>query len=68
MSERVITFKIDSKMDEVFDKLKKHFHASSRAEVLRKAIALLEVASDAEDDGAEIILRKDTEEKQVVVR
>ena len=49
-----ITFKTDSETIEMLEELKKHFRASSRAEVLRKALALLELAREAEQQDREL--------------
>jgi hypothetical protein len=64
----VTTFDFDPKLTKVLDRLKKDMHAASRAEVLRRAITLLDLANMAEKDGAELIIRKDKKEKQIVVR
>ena len=49
-----VTFKTDTRTIEMIEELKKHFRASSRAEVLRKALALLELAREAEQEDREL--------------
>ncbi len=62
------TFDFDAKTEKVIKQLKKRYGATSKAEILRKALALLSTISDAEEKGAEVILREDNKEKQVIVR
>ena len=50
------TFTIDDSTERVLDNLKSRLGKTSRAEVLRKAIALLEVATSAKDDGNDIAI------------
>ena len=47
---KAFTFTIDGTTEQVLDSLKSKLGKTSRAEVLRKAIALLEVATSAEDN------------------
>ena len=49
-----VTFKTDTRTIEMIEKLKEHFNASSRAEILRKALALLELAREAEQQDREM--------------
>ena len=53
----VTSFNVDAKLDQTLEDLKKHFGASSKAEVLRKAVALLKVASDNEQPDGSIVIR-----------
>jgi hypothetical protein len=53
---RGFTFTIDVTTERVLDSLKSRLGKTSRAEVLRKAIALLEVATSAKDDGNDIAI------------
>lgn len=64
------TFKFDAKTNKVLEELREHYGASSKAEVLRKAIALLDIAAEAEDQDQQIIVEsKDgTQKRQVLVR
>ena len=64
----VTTFNIDEKMDKTLDALKIHFGATSKAEVLRKAVALLNIAKDAEQSDGSIVLKKDGEEIKILVK
>lgn len=50
-TSKVMTFTIDEVTDRVLEELKAKLGKTSKAEVLRKAIALLEVATDAEQEG-----------------
>lgn len=53
-STKVVTFTIDEATDQILEKLKAALGKTSRAEVLRKAIALLEVATEAEKSGGSV--------------
>ena len=64
------SFKFDDKTTEVLENLRIHYGASSKAEVLRKAIALLDIAAAAEDD-KKILVVESTDGKikrQITVR
>ena len=64
------TFKFDAKTNKLLEQLREHYGASSKAEVLRKAIALLDIAAEAEEHNQQIVVEsKDgTEKRQVLVR
>lgn len=63
------SFNIDSKLDSTLESLKKHFGASSKSEVLRKAIALLDVAATHQnDDGSLTIRQNDKKDTKVILR
>lgn len=63
------SFNIDPKFDQTLEQLKKHFGAASKSEVLRKAVALLNVAANHEnDDGSVTILQNNTKETKVILR
>lgn len=64
------SFKFDSKTNQLLEQLRQHYGASSKAEVLRKAIALLDVAAEAEQQDQQIMVEsKDGKQKrQVLVR
>lgn len=65
----VTTFNVDPKTDQTLEDLKRHYHAASKAEILRKAIALLNVASrNEQDDGSIIIRQQNGQDVKVVVR
>jgi hypothetical protein len=48
------TFKFNRQTLAIIDQLKKEFGASSKAEVIRKALALLELARQARENGGTI--------------
>lgn len=63
------SFNIDQKTDQTLESLRRHYQVSSKAEVLRKAIALLNVASRNEQaDGTVILRQQDGQYLRVVVR
>lgn len=64
------SFKFDARTNKLLEELRQHYGASSKAEVLRKAIALLDIAAEAEDEDRQIMVEsKDGKERrQVLVR
>lgn len=65
----VTTFEVNPQMQKTLEKLRKHFGASSQAEILRRAIAFLEVARETEAKGGEVVVRdKDKHEAKVLLR
>lgn len=64
----VTTFNVDPKMDKTLEELKEHFGASSKSEVLRKAVALLKVASERERKDGSIVIQGENEDVRVIVR
>jgi hypothetical protein len=64
----VTTFDFEPAVMKVIDKLKDRMHASSRAEVLRRAIALLNAADAAKKEGAELVFKKkDGKEQRIIL-
>ena len=64
----VTTFDFDKSVMKVIDKLKADLGAGSRAEVLRRAIALLNAADTARKEGVELVFKKkDGREQRVVL-
>ena len=64
----VTTFNIDEKMGQSLEDLKEHFGASSKAEVLRKAVALLKIAMESEAADGSITIRKDNVDQRIIIR
>ena len=64
----VTTFNIDEKMGQSLEDLKVHFGASSKSEVLRKAVALLKVASEYEAADGSITIRKDDVDQKIIIK
>jgi hypothetical protein len=56
VATKSFTFAIDENTAEVLDILKSKLGKTSRAEVVRKAIALLDVATTAKDEGNDIAI------------
>jgi hypothetical protein len=65
----VTSFNVDEKLDATLEMLKTHYSASSKAEVLRKAVALLKVVQENEQTDGSIIFRNaKNQEMKVIVR
>ena len=56
MSSTLSTFKFDPKLTETIEELKKNSGATSKAEIIRRAITLLKVVQDAKERGEDIVL------------
>jgi hypothetical protein len=54
----VISFDFEPSVMKVLDRLQHRLHAPSRAEVLRRAIALINIACEAEKEGTHLFLKK----------
>ena len=65
---RVTSIKFDRKTGELLDELRIHYGATSKAEVIRKAVALLTVAVAAEKDGAKLMVISENYKKEIIVR
>ena len=65
----VTSFNVDEKLDATLEQLKAHYSASSKAEIVRKAIALLKVAQENEQQDGSIIIRTNrNQDMKVLVR
>ena len=62
------SFNMDENMVRTIEELKKHYGATSNAEVFRKAIALLQVVRENESEDGAFILRKGNEDIKVLVK
>lgn len=56
------TFKFDEKLTATLDELKAASGAASKAEIVRRAIALLKVVQEAKDKGAEVVIRSEEDD------
>jgi len=64
----VTSFSIDSKSREALDELRQTLHASSNAEVIRRALTLLQLAARTTDKDGQVILRsKDGAEREIIM-
>ena len=61
------TFNFDQRTEELIRELKTHFGASTKAEVLRKALKLLAVAQDVQKRGRELGVVNKNKKIQVLV-
>jgi hypothetical protein len=61
------TFKFDAKLTATIEELKKSTSATSKAEIIRRAIALLKVVQEASDRGEELLLVKDDKQTRVIL-
>lgn len=61
-------FTIDPKTDQTLERLKQHYGVATKAEVLRKAIALLNVATRYEHPDGSLIICKGSHELKIMMR
>ena len=57
MSSSLSTFKFDERLTAVIEQLKDSTHASSKAEIVRRAIALMQIVQSAADNGEKVVLK-----------
>jgi hypothetical protein len=57
MHSSLTTLKVDRHFRETIDDLKKSTKATSNAEIIRRAVALMKVLQDAKDKGDTIVIR-----------
>jgi hypothetical protein len=62
------SFNIDERTDRTLEELKTHYGASSKAEVVRKAIALLNVAKAAEQPDGSVVIMRGADQVRVIVK
>jgi hypothetical protein len=63
-----LTLNLDEKAEKSINKLREHYGASSKAEVIRKALALLQVAAEIDSTNGELVARKNNKETKIIVR
>lgn len=62
------TFKFDQKLTETIEELKRSTSATSKAEIVRRAIALLKVVQEAKDRGENLVLmREDNTQTRIIL-
>jgi len=67
------TFRFDEQLTKTIDELKDATSASSKAEVVRRAIALLKLVQDAAGSGEKLVLRQEdgegqtTKEREIII-
>lgn len=60
------TFKFDEQLTKTLDDLKSASSASSKAEIVRRAITLLKVVQDATANGEKLVLRREDKDGNMV--
>lgn len=60
------TFKFDEQLTKTLDDLKDASRASSKSEVVRRAITLLKLVQDATANGEKLVLRREDENGTVI--
>ena len=66
MSSTLSTFRFDEQLTKTIDELKNASSASSKAEIVRRAIALLKIVQDATANGEKLVLRREDKEGQTI--
>ena len=67
MEKHRLQFDYSEKATQRLDEMVEKLHASSRAEVVRKALALLDHVSQAQEQGGEVIIRTGDREKELLL-
>ncbi len=60
------TFRFDEQLTKTLDELKSASSASSKAEIVRRAITLLKVVQDAANTGEKLVLRREDKDGNVI--
>lgn len=63
-----LTLNLDKKAEKVIEQLKQHYGATSKAEVIRKALGLLQVVAEMESNQGEFIARTGNRETRILIR
>lgn len=63
-----LTLNLDTRAEESIEELREHYGATSKAEVIRKALALLQIAADIETTKGELLARKGSKETRIIIR
>ncbi|HAC32967.1 MAG TPA: hypothetical protein DCF45_00455 [Gammaproteobacteria bacterium] len=64
------SFKFDQKTSKVLENLRDHYGAASKAEILRKAIALLDIAAEADDKKQKLVIESEdgSTKREIVIK
>ena len=60
------TFRFDEQLTKTIDELKNASTATSKAEIVRRAITLLKLVQDATEKGEKLVLRREDEKGNMV--
>lgn len=60
------TFRFDEQLTKTIDELKSASSASSKAEIVRRAITLLKVVQDATNNGEKLVLRREDKDGKIL--
>ena len=63
-----ITLELDKRASESIKDLMKHYRVSSKAEIISKALAVLQIASHVDKTNGELFARKGGHETRIIVR
>jgi hypothetical protein len=63
-----LTLELDNKAERSIEKLKEFYGVMSKADVIRKALALLQIAAEVDETKGELIARKGNRETRIIVR
>jgi metal-responsive CopG/Arc/MetJ family transcriptional regulator len=67
MEKHRLQFDFSEKATQRLDEMVEQLHASSRAEVVRKALALLDHLSQAREQGGVVIIRTGERERELLI-
>jgi hypothetical protein len=63
----ITSFALDPKSRKALDELRTALNASSNAEVIRRALTLLQMAAKTTGNGGQVILREDGRDREIVM-
>lgn len=62
MSSTLSTFRFDDRLTKIIEELKSETSATSKAEIVRRAISLLKVVQDGKNRGEKLVLISESDE------
>jgi hypothetical protein len=60
------TFRFDEQLTNTIEELKAATSASSKAEIVRRAITLLKIVQDAQEQGEKLVLRREGKNGEII--
>lgn len=62
-----LTLHLSDKADKAIARLREYYGVSTRAEIIRKALTLLDIATDIAENDGELLARKGDKESKIII-
>lgn len=63
-----LTLNLDKTAEKTIERLKNHYQAGSKAEVIRKALTLLDITREIEETKGQLLARQGDKETRIIIR